>query len=308
MVATTALGPDEGSTANHKKWQAEKVSTEHARIAVSLALSFALIGLHTYCIFFLPIRNFASNFADSTSSVPVPSDPSPVSGTKALPSDPTSSDSAVSDAPNILLPTSTPIEAPNGSSSTSTLIEASEQSSSSADSGVTSSVSPPPTNPPTDPPTEPPTKPTSEPPTDPPTKPLTEPPHSDPPPTLWTRIPGSLLDSPDKIRLFRERFECIGRQGKWSRYVSPRLLPWPDEMSECDVGHLKKSSRHVALQDADRMWSEMSPPPHSHPKPPDKPSQLPPNPSSPPPAVSSPRNCRRAKACSPSFFCQVFSP
>ncbi|CAI6006082.1 unnamed protein product [Closterium sp. NIES-64] len=62
-----------------------------------------------------------------------------------------------------------------------------------------------------------------------------------------------MLDSPDKIRFFRERFDCIGREGNWSHYVSPRLLPWPDEMSKCDVGHLKKSTRHVAFQDADRM-------------------------------------------------------
>ncbi|CAI7811516.1 unnamed protein product [Closterium sp. NIES-54] len=109
-----------------------------------------------------------------------------------------------------------------------------------------------PVKPPTQPPTKPLTKP-PEPPTEAPTKPPTNPPLSKPDPSLWTRIPGSVLDSLDKIRSFREIFDCIGREGKWSYDDSPRLLPWPDEMSKCDLRHLNKSSRNVALQTADHL-------------------------------------------------------
>ncbi|GJP58077.1 hypothetical protein CLOP_g20361 [Closterium sp. NIES-67] len=73
----------------------------------------------------------------------------------------------------------------------------------------------------------------------------------------WNRIPGSALDSPDKIRQFRKRFACISKAGRWAYNSTPRLLPWPDEASECDVAFAKLDEKNLAMEWADNVANQM---------------------------------------------------
>ncbi|CAI7811547.1 unnamed protein product [Closterium sp. NIES-54] len=213
-------------------WQAEKLSTVHARTAIALDFSLALVGLYTYCISFLLIQNIASNFPEYTASVaasvdgvslPVPANPSHVpkqssSAEKGF----TQSVSPPPTNPAIDPPTEPPTK-PSSEPPTNTPTKPPTKPPTSPPTNPptkppvnhpTEPPTKPPTEPPTRPPTkspakpptepaiEPPTEPSSKPPTETPAKPLSNPPLSKPDPSLWTRIPGSVLDSPEKIRSF----------------------------------------------------------------------------------------------------------
>ncbi|CAI5481083.1 unnamed protein product, partial [Closterium sp. Yama58-4] len=72
----------------------------------------------------------------------------------------------------------------------------------------------------------------------------------------WDRIPGSVLATSAQVQSFRDRFACISSNGRWRFNATPRLLPWPGEMSLCDERHLGAVPGAVAMREADRVVEE----------------------------------------------------